>query len=105
MAKKSKRKKRGPPRTTGPGTLVGLRCHAHFLNAVDGWRERDDDKPSRPAAIVRLAEIGLATSGSSGRTSAKGALKASVMAAAEIDRLGDQSVPHEERASRKRRLL
>ena len=36
-----------------------------------------------------------------GRTSAKAAAKASDMAGAEIDRLADQSAPHEERASRK----
>jgi len=57
MAKKSK--KRGPPRTTGTGTLVGLRCHQPFLDAVDRWRERQDDKPTRPAAILRLAKESL----------------------------------------------
>ena len=98
-------KKRGPARTTGPSTVVGLRCHKPFLVAVDSWREREEGKPSRPAAIVRLAEIGLATSGSAGRTNPKAAAKASEMAGAEIDRLTDKSTPHEERASRKRRLL
>jgi hypothetical protein len=105
MAKKVRPRGRGRPATTGKGALVGLRCHPPFLKAVDTWREREDDKPSRPAAIVRLAEIGLATSGATGRTSAKAASKASDMAGAEIDRLVDQSIPHEERASRKRRLL
>jgi hypothetical protein len=75
------------------------------LRAIDGWREREEGKPSRPAAIIRLAELGLATAGSVGRTSAKAAAKASDMAGAEIDRLADQSAPHEERASRKQRLL
>jgi hypothetical protein len=64
MARKPKRNgKRGPLRTTGPGKLIGLRCHAPFLAAVDEWREEQDEKPSRPAAIVRLAEIGLKAKG------------------------------------------
>ena len=103
---KSKPKKRGPARNNSPGTLVGLRCHAPFLHAVDGWREREDDKLSRPAAIVRLAELGLAMSGSRGRgISAKTASKAAALAGQEIDRLADQSAPVEERDRRKRRLL
>ena len=48
-----KRKKPGPPRTTGPGEQVKLRCHADFLQAVDEWRERQNgDKVSRPRAII-----------------------------------------------------
>ena len=105
MAKKIRPKGRGRPATTGKGVLVGLRCHPPFLQAIDGWREREEGKPSRPAAIVRLAELGLATTGSVGRPSAKAAAKASALAAKEIDRMADQSIPHEERASRKRRLL
>ena len=103
--KAKKRVRRGRPVTTGKGQLVGLRCHGRFLQAVDGWREREDDKPSRPAAIIRLAELGLAMSGSMSRTNAKAASKASAMAGQEIDRLVDQSLPVGERASRKRRLL
>jgi hypothetical protein len=73
---------------------------------VDGWREREEEKPSRPAAIVRLAELGLAMSGSKGRpTSPKAASKAADLAGQEIDRLADQSAPVEERDKRKRRLL
>jgi len=105
MARKSKAKKRGPARTTGPGILLELRCHKPFLEAVDSWRERENSKPSRPAAIVHLAELGLATTGSVGRNNPKAAAKASDMAGAAIDRLTDKSAPHEERASRKRRLL
>lgn len=105
MAKKIQPKGRGRPATTGKGVLVGLRCHAPFLNAVDGWREREEGKPSRPAAIVRLAELGLATSGLAARTNPQSASKALDMAAKEIDGLADQSAPHEERASRKSRLL
>jgi hypothetical protein len=57
-------KKRGPgrpkgTRTTGPGVLVGLRCHGPFLEAVDKWRAQQEVPPSRAAAIRRLAEIAL----------------------------------------------
>ena len=105
MAKKIRSKGRGRPPTTGKGTLVGLRCHGPFLEAVDGWREQEDGKPSRPAAIVRLAELSLAMSGSRGRTNAKEASKARAMAGKQIDRLVNQSMPVGERAGRKRRLL
>jgi hypothetical protein len=59
MAKKAARKRRGRPATTGKGKLIGLRCHKAFLAAVDAWRSKQGDL-SRPAAIVRLAELALA---------------------------------------------
>jgi hypothetical protein len=54
------RKKPGPQRTTGPGLAVGLRCHEGFLKQVDAWRAAQTDLPTRPQAIIRLAELGLA---------------------------------------------
>jgi len=55
-----KRKKPGPPRTTGPGEQVKLRCHADFLQAVDAWRARQSREPvSRPKAIMQLAWLAL----------------------------------------------
>jgi hypothetical protein len=54
-----KRKKPGPPRTTGPGTLVGIRCHKEFLEKVDAWREMQAEPTTRPQAILRLATLGL----------------------------------------------
>lgn len=59
MAKKVSRKRRGRPRTTGKGHLIGLRCHKAFLAAVDAWRSKQEGDLSRPAAIVRLAEEAL----------------------------------------------
>jgi hypothetical protein len=105
MAKKTRPKKIGRPVTTGKGKTVGLRCHPPFLQAVDRWRQRESDNLSRPAAIVRLAEIGLTASGSVGRTKPRAASKAQDMAGRQIDRLVDQSVPTEERDKRKRQLL
>lgn len=54
-----KQKRRGPPRTTGPGTLVGIRCHDDFLKRVDDWQASKAPEASRPQAIRQLAEIGL----------------------------------------------
>ena len=71
MAKRAKRARpagsRGPgrPVTTGIGKLVSLRCRDSFIEAVDQWRERQAAGNagvavlSRPAAIIRLVEVGL----------------------------------------------
>ena len=53
------RKRPGPPRTTGPGELVGIRCHKDFLSRVDEWQAEKAPTLSRPQAIRQLAEIGL----------------------------------------------
>jgi hypothetical protein len=60
-AKRSSKKRRGPgrPPTTGIGKLIGIRCHKEFLKRVDRWRA-DHEGISRPQAIRRLAEMGLA---------------------------------------------
>jgi hypothetical protein len=57
MAKKTKRR---PGRTTGVGTFVGVRCDQDFLARLDQWRALQTDKPTRPEAILWLAEMGLA---------------------------------------------
>jgi hypothetical protein len=62
MAKKA----RGPGRpkgtgTKGTGTLIGVRCYAEFLSALDKWRRQQEVLPARAAAVRRLAEIGLET--------------------------------------------
>ena len=64
MAKKVR--PRGRPKgtgTTGTGTLIGVRCHAEFLAAVDKWRAKQEVPPARAAAVRRLAEKGLTASG------------------------------------------
>jgi hypothetical protein len=55
------KKKRGRPKSTGLGTGILVRMHDQ-LRALDAWRNRQDDKPSRPEAIRRLVEIGLQSS-------------------------------------------
>jgi hypothetical protein len=97
-------KRRGPA-PTGKGTLIGVRVQPDRLTVIDAWIKAQEDTPSRPEAIRRLMAMGLASSPRSGHHSQKAAAKASQIAGREIDRLVDQSVPAEERASRKRRLL
>lgn len=55
----SAKKKRGRPVTTGTGTTIGVRCQDEMLAAVDEWRRKQSDLPTRATAIRRLAEIAL----------------------------------------------
>jgi hypothetical protein len=52
--------KRGRPRTTGSGIQVGMRWQRPLLDRMDRWAKRHC--LSRPEAIRRLIELGLATS-------------------------------------------
>lgn len=54
-------RKRGP-KPTGKGTLVGTRFQPPQLAAIDAWREKEDDTPSRPEAVRRLVEKALSDS-------------------------------------------
>jgi hypothetical protein len=54
------KKSRGRPKTTGIGTLIGMRWHADDLNRIDAWREAHPEKPDRTEAIRRLVRAGLA---------------------------------------------
>jgi hypothetical protein len=54
------KKKRGRPKTTGRGTLVGVRLHRSELTRLDEWATHQQDHPSRPKALWRLAELSLA---------------------------------------------
>jgi hypothetical protein len=51
--------RRGPLRTTGPGTLIGVRAHKEFLKRLDAWRATEAEPLSRNAAILKLATVGL----------------------------------------------
>jgi hypothetical protein len=70
------------------------------LARVDPWAASQKDNPSRPEAIGRLAELGLAITQ---RGCTKKATKAAEMASQAIDRLGDLSATDEEWQLRKRR--
>jgi len=98
------RKKKRAGRPTDKGTLIGLRLKPATLARVDRWAASQQDDPSRPEAIRRLVEQGLAIAPRAG-TRTKKAAKAAEMASEEIDRLGDPSATDEERQLRKRRLI
>jgi len=53
------KKSRGRPKTTGTGTLIGVRLHDEALADVDRWAGGQEDKPSRPEAIRRLVDAAL----------------------------------------------
>jgi len=95
----------GRPKTTGKGTLVGVRLLKPALTAIDAFAAKEDDAPSRPEAIRRLVDLGLAGVRSTASTSKKTAAKAAELAGTMIDWLGDKSAPPEEQAKRKRRLV
>jgi hypothetical protein len=48
-------KKRGRPKTTGRGMLIGVRLQPSGLSQLDTWIADQEDKPSRPEALRRLA--------------------------------------------------
>ena len=53
----TKSQKKRPPET---GTLIGTRLQPRALDALDNWRRKQADIPSRPEAIRRLVEKALA---------------------------------------------
>ena len=98
-----KRKKRGRP-ATGVDPLYGVRVPDALIQAIDQWA-KENGSASRSEAIRRLVELGLAGSRPTKRTSPKAAVKASDMAAHQIDKLANPAMPEEERRARKRRLI
>jgi len=43
------------------GELIGVRCQAELLEAIDEWRRKQPDLPNRPEAMRRLVEQALKT--------------------------------------------
>jgi hypothetical protein len=77
------RKKRAPV----TGELIGVRLQPDFLRRLDGWIVGlDEPLPSRPEAIRRLVEIGLAAAPRKDDRARRQAAKAEKMAAAVVDR-------------------
>lgn len=52
------KKSRGRP-ATGRGHPVLVRLSDEQLASVDAFRDREDDRPTRPEAVRRLVEKGL----------------------------------------------
>ena len=102
-----KKRSRGRPATDATPILV--RVQPTQLAGMDTWIENQAPGLTRPEAIRRLIEIGLARSPPSERlTGARqlaSASKAKELAGETIDRLVDPTAPDEEKAIRKRRLL
>jgi hypothetical protein len=99
----TRKKKRGAA-ATGRGELISLRLAPALFARVDRWAASQKDGPSRPQAIRRLVELGLAIAQRAGVRTKKAA-QAAEMASQEIDRLGDPSATDDERQRRKRRLI
>jgi hypothetical protein len=98
------KKPRGRPSTGGRREGVMVRLEPAQFEALDGWIKKNDVE-SRPEAIRRLVEIGLAGAKKFAAPSQQTRDKAKKFAAEQIDRMGNSTATAEEQASRKQRLL
>jgi len=85
--------------------MLGLRASPELRAEIEGWAASQADAPKLSEAIRRLVELGLSSSRAPRPGAHKGAAKAKAIAEAKIEPLIDPTVPEEERAKRKRRLL
>jgi hypothetical protein len=99
------RKKKRIGRPPVGAILIGVRVPPAGVAELDAWIRKHAPELSRPEAIRRLVEIGLARGKSAGRPSPKTAERAKQLAEKAIDRLADPAAPPAEAADRKRRLL
>jgi hypothetical protein len=82
-----------------------MRVSDEFLKAIDKWRQKQDDAPSRAEAIRRLVEIGLTVKVWPKQPSRTRAERAHELAAKTVEGMVDPAAPTEEATNRKRRLL
>jgi hypothetical protein len=105
MKSQNIKSKRGRP-ATGKGEPLLVRVQPSQLADIDAWIARQSPKPTRAEAIRKLVDAGLSNAPKSGRQTRRGSPhKASKLAAREVDRAGDRSLPPEEHARRKRALV
>lgn len=98
--------KRGRPVTTGTGTVIGVRMLDEPLAAIDAWiANQQDPELSRPEAIRRLVELGLAGATAGRAKKSATSSKSSELAGKQLDKMADKSASVEEQEVRKRRLL
>lgn len=76
-----------------------------MIDAVDKWRAKQKPIPTVSDAIRRLLEMGLAGVKVSRPVRQPTSSSASDLAGKQLDKLSDKTVPAEEQATRKRRLL
>jgi hypothetical protein len=81
-----------------------MRVPPSFLKAIDEWRRRQADLPSRAAGIRRLVELGLTVKITAKKPSAACAVRAKELATKAIEKIIDPAAPPEVRAQRRRRL-
>ena len=98
----TRKKQRGP--RASERAPIGAPLPSGLLARVDRWAASQQDDPSRPEALQRLVELGLAVTQRAGAHTRR-ATKAAELASQEIDRLSDPSATDEERQLRKRRLI
>src|SRR5947209_19117292 len=98
MAKSITRKrKRGRGRPRINPTSIHLSLAPDLLARVDEFLSDQKDNPSRPEAVRRLVELGLAGMEPMRRRSPKARAKALDLASKQIDKLVDRSASDEER--------
>ena len=97
-------KKRGRPKTTGKGELIGVRILPPLLKELDAWIAGQDPQPSRPEAIRKFVERGLAKSSGHRSSGKRKAQEASDLADRAAEQIVDKSMPPEEQQRRKRAL-
>jgi hypothetical protein len=98
-------KKRGRPKTTGKGELIGVRILPSLLKELDAWIGDQEPRPSRPEAIRRFLERALARSSHHRSTVKRTDQKASELADRVAEHIVDKSMPLEEQQRRKRALI
>jgi hypothetical protein len=98
-------KKRGRPKMTGKGELIGVRLLPPLLKKLDAWITGQVPRPSRPEAIRGFLKRGLAGPWNDRSAGKRKAEKASELAARAADRVIDRSMPPEEQQRRKRALI
>ena len=98
-------KKRGRPKTTGKGELIGVRILPPLLKELDAWIGRQEPSLSRPEAIRRFLERGLARSSEHPSAGKRKAQTASDLADRAVEQIVDKSMPVEEQERRKRALI
>ena len=91
-----------PPTRAEP--LSAIQLPPKLTAAIDKWTE-ENGVTSRSEVIRRLVELGLAASQPLRRRNLEAVPKALELAAKEIDKLLEPSIPEEKRHRRKRRLL
>jgi len=88
---------------TGKDPVRAIRLSDEFLEKIDGWAAKQEDRPGRSEAIRRLVELGLAVRTRSVPSERQRAALEDLASKA-IDSLAVEA-PDDEKASRKRRLL